>query len=339
MSFAAILGQERALGFLRRMVDRGRVPGALLFLGPHQVGKRTAALTLAKALNCEREGATGWDSCDTCPSCRKVDAGVHPDVISVAPDGQFIKIGQVREITEQLGLNPLLARRRMVVLRESERMNPDAANAFLKTLEEPPADTLIVLCAEDTSRLLPTIVSRCVPVRFNPLPEEVLRRLLAAQPGGAAPQGDGLDFAVRLAQGRLRPELATRLPAWLEIRDELLRAFRNPDGALGAGLGEKFAKWSASGDWGFVLEWLETWFRDVALLAAGGQEGRLINADRADDVRALAPRMTAESAAHGFAAVLGTRDALARNANKHLALEALWLTLCQEGLALPGGSA
>ena len=339
MAFAAIQGQERALGFLRRMVERQRVPGALLFLGPHQVGKRTTALTLAKAINCEQEGATGLDSCDACPSCRKVDAGVHPDVISAAPDGQFIKIGQVRDITSQLGLNPLLARRRVVVIREAERMNTDAANAFLKTLEEPPTDTVIVLCAADASRLLPTIISRCVPVRFNPLPDAVLRRLLAALPGDAVPQGEGLEFAVRLAQGRMRPELAKGFPAWLEIREDLLRALRDPAGAMGAGLGEKFSKWSTGGDWAFVLEWLETWYRDLALLAAGGPDSRLINADKAAEVRAAAARATREDAAHGYAAVLKTRDALARNANKPLAFEALWLTLHQERLSPSGAIA
>ncbi len=87
MSFSSVHGQAEALAFLQEAMRRGRIPSAYLFLGPHHVGKRTAALTLAKALNC---AVAQDDSCDRCPSCRKIDEDVHPDVETVRPDGQFI---------------------------------------------------------------------------------------------------------------------------------------------------------------------------------------------------------------------------------------------------------
>ncbi len=339
MSFTDIRGQDAALAYLRRALEHGRLPSAFLFLGPHHVGKGLTALTLAKALNCEAPSGAAGDSCDACPSCRKVDAGVHPDVVTVSPDGQFIKIDQVRQITDRLGLNPLLARRRMIVVTEAEQMNPQSANAFLKTLEEPPADTLIVLCAEDTARLLPTIVSRCVPVRFQPLPASVLKDLLESARGTAAPlEPEAAEFAVRFAQGRMRPDLREKVGAWLAIREDLLQAFKHPEAALGAGLGDKLARWSQSGDWTFVLEWLETWFRDLALLGAQADPAHLINRDRQGDLRAWIAQMPPDAAARCYRSVLATRDAMLLNANKLLALEALWLSLQRQGFAAQGGA-
>jgi DNA polymerase-3 subunit delta' len=336
MAFEAVLGQDAAIRFLRRVVEHGRLPSAFLFLGPHHVGKRMTALMLAKALNCENP-PFGVDGCDRCPSCRKVDAQVHPDILMVSPDGQFIKIDQVREVGEQLALNPLLARKRVVIVTEAERMNPQSANAFLKTLEEPPADTLLVLCAEDAAQLLPTIVSRCVPVRFHPLSMQVLRRLLAAQEAPGAPSDPGAEeFAVRFCQGRMLPGLRTRLPGWLAIREDLLQAFRFPETAFAAGLGDKLARWSQSGEWSFVLEWLETWFRDLALFGAGAGAAHLINVDRQDDLRAAASLLDTEAAAQCYRAVLAARNAIELNANKPLALEALWLQFRRHDPATQG---
>lgn len=341
MGFEAVLGQDAAIRFLRRVAAHGRLPGAFLFLGPHHVGKRMTALALAKAINCETPppaGAGGVDSCDRCPSCRKVDADLHPDIITIAPDGQFIKIDQIRAVGDQLALNPLLARRRVVIVAEAERMNPQAANAFLKTLEEPPADTLLVLCAEDAAQLPPTIVSRCVAVRFHPLAAEVLRRLLAVQEAANVPLEPGAEeFAVRFSQGRMLPDLRAKLAGWLAIRDDLLRAFRFPETALAAGLGENLARWSQSGEWSFVLEWLETWFRDVALTGAGAGAACLINVDCQDDLRAAANHLDVEAAAQCHRAVLAARDAIELNANKPLALEALWLQFRRHGRAAQGG--
>lgn len=319
MSFSSVHGQAEALAFLQEAMRRGRIPSAYLFLGPHHVGKRTAALTLAKALNC---AVAQDDSCDRCPSCRKIDEDVHPDVETVRPDGQFIKIGQVREVGEHLGLIPFEARKRVVILARAERMNPQAANAFLKTLEEPPHDTLIVLCANQAARLPETIVSRCVPVRFRLLPTQTTRELL--EKAGDL-DADTLDFAVRFAQGRLRPELLGKAAHWMKLRDDMIHCLTELQRPIFPQLSESVARWSASEDWRFVLEWLETWFRDLALLGAGAPEARLINGDRLDPLRTCGRWFTSERAEHCHEQVLATRDALLINANKTLALEALWL--------------
>jgi len=323
MSFEAIRGQEEAVAALRRAAAEGRVPSAWLFLGPHHVGKRTAALALAQALNCRAGGA---DGCGACPPCRKIAEGVHPDVLTVRPDGQFIRIAQVRAVTDALGLVPAEARRRVVILAQADRMNAEAANALLKTLEEPPANTLLVLCAERTAALPETIVSRCVPVRFRLLDDAAVRDILAA--AGVPPAA--LDFAVLFAQGRLRPALFGGAARWQSLRDEVLAALEPLSAAAYDEASRRIAKWSEGEDWRFVLEWLETWFHDLAV--QDGAPAAVVNRDRLPALAAWRARFPERRALACYRAVLETRGALALNANKPLALEALWVTLKRNAL-------
>jgi DNA polymerase-3 subunit delta' len=253
----------------------------------------------------------------------------------ISPDGQFIKIDQIRAVSDRLSLNPLLAKRRMIVLKSAEQMNPQSANAFLKTLEEPPADTTLVLCATDRAALPETIVSRCLPVRFLPLSDEALLSLLRLQLESApkrgrakadAPALDGpvLEFAVRFAQGSLRPELKQQAAGWYALRDELLTALDELP-AKGDLAGERLTRFSAKDDVDFVLEWLETWWRDVAVLAAGGAPETLINRDKLEIVGQWPTRAGVADALQCHQQVLATRDALQVHVNGALAMEGLWL--------------
>ncbi len=328
MFLDAIVGQEAAVAALRQMLAAGRVPSALLFLGPHHVGKRTTALALARALNCRRNDGT---ACGVCPACRKIDAGVHPDVDVVVPDGQFIKIGQVREVSNRLGLIPREARKRVVVLARAERMNPPAAHAFLKTLEEPPVDTLIVLSAASAAELFDTITSRCLPLRFGLLPDPAVRSLLGESNGLSA---EVLEFAVRFARGRARQELRERAGQWLAIREELIAAFARPEGQDFAELTDKSAKWTATEDWRFVLQWLETWFRDLALLGGGAGLTRLINRDCREALQKSVSRFPPRMADACYRRVLAAWEGIRLNTSKSLTLDALWLHLKE--IALQG---
>ncbi len=322
MSFSQIQGQEAAVGLLQGVLRTGRIPSAYLFVGPHHVGKRTTALALASALNCREAPVETADGCGACPTCRKIAAGLHPDVETVQPDGQFIRIDQVRGVAERLGLLPFEARKRVVVLAQAERMNPQAANAFLKTLEEPPDDTLIVLCADDPARLPETIVSRCERVRFGPLPPETARALLAASSKLDAEQ---LDFAQRFAQGRLRPELTERTAHWMKLREDLVHTLTGLQRPMFVQLSEEIARWCSGEDWRFALEWLESWFRDLALYDAGVPPEQLVNGDLPHALEQCVHQFSPDRVQRCYADVLQTRAALAMNANKALALEALWV--------------
>jgi len=321
MSYRDIQGQTLAISQLQTMSEAGRVPSALMFLGPQNVGRRTTAHALAQALNCIQGPREG---CGICPSCRKIQEGVHPDVIEVSPDGQFIKIDQIREISRRVSLVPYEAKKRVVILTAAEAMNPQAANAFLKTLEEPPQDTLLVLCAEGTSRLPETIVSRCMLVRFSPLSPKIVEELLAEK---SKLSHEELVFATQFAQGRLRPELSDHVGPWMVLRDDIIQTFGRLDEQAFGEVTEKCTKWASSEDWRFVLGWLETWFHDLVLLGHG-QTGRgLINADREEALYQWARRFNPRVAGKSYRRVLATRQAILLNANKTLALESLWLDI------------
>lgn len=323
MGLKKIIGQTEAIGQLREAMARERIPSAYLFLGPRNVGKRTTALTLAKVLNCRE--APG-DSCDACPSCRKIDEGVHPDVATILPDGQFIKIDQVREVGDRLALIPFEAIKRVIVFSAAERMNPPAANALLKTLEEPPSNTLLILCAERAAALPETIVSRCIPVRFGLLGQADTRALLdGGTERGARTDSHLLDFSIRFSQGRLRPELPARAEQWMEIRAEMIKGLEGLTRPVFTGISQQFAHWASNEDWRFVLEWLESWFRDLVLLAEGIDPAQMINNDCAEGLSNCAQWFDGERAQRCFRRVLDARAAISINANKTLALEAMWL--------------
>ena len=196
--FKSILGQEQPIRLLTALLQNGTIPHALLFIGIEGVGKRTAAMVLAMACNCvatgpkhlseevkiRSDGYTASDQlktispCGRCNSCRKIESGNHPDIILLKPSGPFIKIGQIRDLCGTLAMKPYEARLRVVIISDAQVMNPSAGNALLKMLEEPPDRTILILTALQTSDLLPTILSRCQHIRFNPVSRKNLESLL-----------------------------------------------------------------------------------------------------------------------------------------------------------------
>lgn len=233
MAFSDILGQERALGHLRKMLAKRELPPALLFAGPQGVGKKRAALELAKALNCE---AQGEDACGLCPACVQAEKGLSMDVQLVdaeyqarvippkkkaeneSPDEEIgekamqdwiakqkeIRIETIRHALGVLAKSSFLGGWKAAVLENAHLLNKPAANAMLKSLEEPPPKTLWILVTHQDERLLPTIRSRCRRIRFGPLPQPVVRRVLAEQ----GRQGPEADDAARLCGGSVSRALA-----------------------------------------------------------------------------------------------------------------------------------
>ena len=177
MSFREIVGQEIPLSIFENSLKANRIPHAYLFVGEEGIGKRLAAHNLAKVLNCEK-GLT--DACDRCSSCQKIDRFLHPEVKWLEPDGvsQTIKIEHILKLQHEIYLKPYEGRKKVFILLEAERMNREAANAFLKTLEEPPGESIIILITSSPGRLLPTIKSRCQLVRFSLIPQERIERFL-----------------------------------------------------------------------------------------------------------------------------------------------------------------
>lgn len=197
-----IQGQQGPVSLLRRQLASGRLAHAYLFTGQEGSGKTTTALAFAKALVCP-EGGVG---CGTCSSCRRADEGFHPDIHFIEREEETadIKVEQIRTLLNELSLTPFEATRKIAVVDNAERLNPAASNAFLKTLEEPSAGTILILVAASKWDLLDTVVSRCRTVRFRALPDDVVRGILISRGVDA----DKADAASVLAAGNLKRALA-----------------------------------------------------------------------------------------------------------------------------------
>jgi DNA polymerase-3 subunit delta' len=177
MAFAEVLGHERLRDLLARAVAQRRLPPALLFSGPSGVGKRVLALAVGRALLCERGDG---DPCDRCATCSRAARGLHPDAVLVEPSGSplSIKIEQVRDAVREIAGKPFEGRARTFVVDEAHLLTEQAQNALLKSLEEPPATSHVVLVTPSPQALLPTIRSRCQVLRFSPLPQALLEKHL-----------------------------------------------------------------------------------------------------------------------------------------------------------------
>ena len=327
----AIRGQPRAVLQLRRAISSGKLAGAYLFTGPPGVGKATTALALAAALNCER--ADG-DACGTCSACTRIASGNHPDVLRLAPEGaaRMIAIDPIRELAARMGYPPHEGRARVVVLDDAERLGIAAANAFLKTLEEPPARTFFVLVSAAPDALLVTIRSRCQRIRFAPLPRDEVAAIVEA--GGASPANARLAAALAGGSAARAAELAdgeALAARQLRVAALLIAA---TSGTLGGAVPAATRAVAAADDLGATLELFAHRLRDAAALAAGvptpdRDAGMAASGDEPDLAARLAERGP-RALARGARATLAARRALTAMANPQLTLERLLVELRAE---------
>ena len=310
MAFRDVVGHQRPLQILRKGIETGRVYPAYLFTGMEGIGKRLVALNIAKALNCPSgEG----DACDHCPACKRMNKGVHPDLLQINPTGEAIKIGQIRELQRTLAFKPYEARWRVVIVDGAERMTREASNAFLKTLEEPPQWTTIILVATAVEGLPPTVLSRCQRIPFNPLSQEEVTKVLADHlmaeeiqnlvplAGGSPGRALRMDWEeVTQARGTLPFVLSPSLVRRLQLAQELARQ---------EGRGNMF------------LEILEGWFRDLIVYRETGDVGMLLNRDLADEVKRVASQQKTEGLLRDFWSLLQIQQGLEAHGNLQLSLE------------------
>jgi DNA polymerase-3 subunit delta' len=319
MPFDKIFGQQLPLRQLKTALAGGHAAHAYLFSGIEGIGKCSTAVCLAKALNCAAREA---DFCDECRSCRKIEKRLHPDFFFIEPDKNVIRIEQVRDLQKKIIFKPMEGRRKVVIIDQAEKLNLHAANCLLKTLEEPPDDTVIILVAHTALALLPTIVSRCQRIRFAPLSDAVIREHLAAR--GAEPEEARL--AAALAQGSLKRALELRETDFLSQREKLVQHIVG----CAAGTSEslfQLARLAAEDQEGIprVLEFLQTWYRDLLLLAEGLPEKKLYNQDALDKMHEALQTETRQSILHKLKKLQWIYAHGILNINYTLALESMFM--------------
>ena len=226
MAWDRVRGHDGVLAGFRAASAGGRLGQAYVFVGPDGVGKRLFALELAKALLCERPPAP-LAACDHCPACAQVAAGTHPDVFTVRTpkDKHELPVDEIRAFSAQMAMKPTRGGRKVGIVVDADDFNESSANAFLKTLEEPPPGSLLILLATGLDRQLPTILSRCQVVRFSPLEPDALRAVLA---GHDVTDPARLDRLARLGGGSVAQALALNDEEFWAVRQRLVEGLTAP---------------------------------------------------------------------------------------------------------------
>jgi len=321
---SSVVGQDRAITLLRRYVAAGAVPQGLLFSGEEGVGKEKAARAFAAALLCRRPGTDG--ACGSCPDCRLFASDAHPNFLFLAPETQFLRIDEIRALREELSLKAFSDRPRVAILCPADRMTPQAANALLKTLEEPPAGAHLLLVAHRTSVLMPTIVSRCQRIPFFPLAAGTVAEIVSRHPdvGGEYPRAV-IALAANVSGGSpgralaLLPELAREREAWLALVTKL-----SPAATV-----QLAESWKGEGDAPGRLAAPLSLVRDLSLLSSGGGAD-IMNEDLRGPLVSAALRLPANGWSAAFRELL-TISRMPPQPQKRLMLEAFFFGLHGKG--------
>jgi DNA polymerase III subunit delta' len=327
MAFKDILGHEKAIHLLQRAIRTEKVVHSYLFLGNEGIGKKQVALQFAKALNCLKGGPETGEACDQCLSCRKIRDGFHPDVLLLEPENQTLKVEQVRQMQKDLAYRPYEGRRRVCIITAADRMAPNMSNILLKTLEEPPLHTVIILLANHPRLLLPTILSRCQAVRFHPLPISLVTQWLVEQKGldpeeahlvaslSEGSPGKALDLQEEI---REIPREAL-LKEWLGVTSLSFDALEHWTESLPTDRGHLVS----------ILEMAKTLLRDLVMVKTVEDPSKLIHFDLRDTLELIAAQWDLSSLLNRIEALHQTILAVSPvrgNANTKLALEAMMLS-------------
>ena len=331
MPFDTIIGHRATIASLLTAAARQRLAHAYLFHGEDAIGKRTTAVCFAQALLCERScdtSDTSLDSCGVCRSCRHIDARTHPDYFFIEADRELatpqIKIEQIREIEQQIVYRPLVGDRKICVIDDADRLTIGAANALLKTLEEPPDHSLFLLISSRPASLPATIKSRCQALRFaTPARTDVEAALILKREMRPA---DARFLAV-LCDGRLGEALGTDLKTARAQQEEFVALvspefLRSVTTLLTAA--ESLAKADRAAD---TLSWIARWIRDLVIIQVGGDRDHLLYEDQVPALERQARLAQTDALLDLLREIEHTQQQAARHLNLHMALENILLRL------------
>ena len=349
--FDSITDQKRPVRILAAFLQKRNIPHALLFTGIEGVGKKDAATAFAMACNCTGEKRRRSDQfidnssskknlpaavnpCGSCRSCRKIESGNHPDIIQIKPSGAFIKIDQIRGFCDTLAMKPYEARVRVVIISDAHAMNPSASNALLKMLEEPPDRSILILTACQISDLLPTVVSRCQHIRFNPVSVKSIETRLIENKGLAP---DKASIIAAMANGSISRAFDMNNSNWINRRNWLINAGgldqsgqSDQIGALlsmSSGMLMAFAEMlKKNKDFLFdSLEIMKSWLRDLVIY--NFHPGKIINKDLMEKIQNASQKIDINSLLLKIDAIQAAQKDIQSNANLRLTLENMMMRI------------
>lgn len=314
-----IIGHQNNVTQLQNAVASQRIAGAYLFSGEQGVGKETVALFFAGLILCE-DRTEGMEPCANCRACRKIISGNHPDLQIIRPDGAQLKIDQIREMQQQISYQPLEGPRKIYIIANAEKMNNYTANSLLKTLEEPPAASTIIVLTENINSILPTIRSRSQILTFYPMSIVELANALVESYSIA--KEDATNAAV-MSRGIVGKAI-TLVEKGISESQEVPEILVETDALAAFRLAEQFEKNLDS------LDELITWYRDLQLVQQDAPEELITHSGALDILRTLAPRYSHIRLQRAIKSVFQTKSLLQKtNVSKTFTLEVMCLRLIE----------
>ena len=342
--FSKLIGNELAKETLKQLLASGRVPGSLLFTGEAGIGKKLFALELAKALTCRNR--RDLEACDVCSSCKRIGNSTfppfgkddddknrliwseHTDVAMARPYRQIIRVPVMRELEREANFRPFEAPVRIFIVEDADFMNENAANALLKTLEEPSATTHLILTTTNPMALPATIRSRCQVIRFAPIAAGEIEEFLIHERSMPAPDAALL---ARISRGSLGIALASEIDEYRQQRQAMLNILTSlaitGDRVQLLRAAEALAAAKDRAAYEHSLEILEGLIRDSWALSLGRPADTIVNLDISGELMKVAADLSSRRAASWLVQIEELRGALEVNLNKKIASDGLVLAM------------
>ena len=276
MRFKDILGHEKPLSIINAYIEKSRFSGGYIFSGPEGIGKKAAAAAIAGKLNCT---SLNEKPCGICSSCLKTEKLQHPDLHIIESDGMQVKIEDIRFLQREASFKPYEGLVKVFIIDDAHRLNPEASNSLLKVIEEPPADSLIILVTHKPQNIFKTILSRCKVIRFSPLESAELEDVLVKN---YSVDNFSAHFLGLFCEGRLGLALRLKDSNIFVEKNRILDSFILSTRQLQRNLASQSKEQMRS-----FLNILASWFRDIYLLKADIPDQGLIHLDRKDDLLKL----------------------------------------------------